>query len=57
MIKCPKCNNKKNVLKVLHIQLVPKNLNSYQANLKQKKTCFGPNDKNFYCEKCDLYFN
>ena len=58
--KCPKCNSKKNVFTVLHILIPPmtnEQLKTYHAYIRQKKSCFGPKDKNFYCEKCDLYFN
>lgn len=58
-IKCPECNSSKAVYTIWHALIPPMTqdkIEKLKEDMEKRHQCFGPNDKNYYCKECDLYF-
>ncbi len=58
--KCPNCGSRKAIFKVDNIETPDMNeeeLKKFEIDRLNKRLCYGPNDKKYYCDDCDFYFN
>jgi len=60
-IKCPNCGSKDGIFRVINPIAIPnmnkEQLKRFEMDRLNKGLCYGPNDKKYYCDDCDFYFN
>lgn len=56
---CPKCGDIENIYTITDLEtpdMSMEEMERFDKELEEKKLCYGPDDKTYFCKACDIYY-